>query len=109
MRSMLSQPHKTTDDRPVGFAPASRPVLADKTLLRIDRRSGRSLLLYPERGLELNPTAGDIVRLCTGEWDIGQIVTQLTRRYGDISREALEEDVCRFLQTLMDRGLLHAR
>ena len=35
----------------------SRPMLAAKARLRWDRQTSRYLLLYPERGLVLNPTA----------------------------------------------------
>jgi len=97
------------DHRRIGLSSTSRPVLASKALLRVDRKSGRYLLLYPERGLELNPPAEEIVRLCTGEYDIGQIIVRLAQQYGDIRRETLEEDICAFLRTLMDHGLLYAR
>ena len=38
----------------------ARPRLAGKARLRFDRRSARHLLLYPERGLVLSPTAAEI-------------------------------------------------
>ncbi len=46
---------------------ASRPQLAAKARLRRDRRTDRLMILYPEKGMELSPTAAEIVRLCTGE------------------------------------------
>ena len=42
--------------------PQMRPTLAAKARLRKDVRSGRYLLLYPERGMELNATGVEIVR-----------------------------------------------
>jgi len=57
---------------------ATRPRLAAKARLRWDRKAERFMLLYPERGLVLNPTAADVVRLCTGELTVGAIVEQLT-------------------------------
>lgn len=84
----------------------TRPRLASKTRLRFDRKSQHYLLLYPERGLELNPTAAEILLLCTGGYDAEQIVEHLRQRHGTPSRETIREDVIGFLQTLMDRGLL---
>ena len=62
---------------------SGRPTLDRKVMVRIDRRSGRAILLYPERGLELTHTAEDIVRLCTGSRDVRQIIDCLVERYRD--------------------------
>ena len=37
-----------------------------KARLRFDRKSSRYMLLYPERGLVLNPTAADVLQRCDG-------------------------------------------
>jgi coenzyme PQQ biosynthesis protein PqqD len=87
---------------------ASRPRLASKARLRYDRQNDRYLLLYPERGLALNGTAVDVVRLCTGEHTVTGIVEQLAEKYTDQPREALEREVLTFLATLTDRGLVQA-
>ena len=84
----------------------ARPRLSQKVRLRFDRRTGRHLLLYPERGLELNGTATAIARLCTGEWTIEDIVDHLTRVYDDVSPQEIRREVCGFLDVLADRGLL---
>jgi coenzyme PQQ biosynthesis protein PqqD len=74
----------------------SRPQLARKARLRTDRISGEILLLYPEHGLVLNPSAAAILRLCDG------------RSVRDIAAElaAPLDDVLEFLTTLSDRGLV---
>ena len=74
----------------------SRPHLARKTRLRADPLSGDTLLLYPEHGLVLNPSAAAILRLCDG------------RSVRDIADElaAPVDDVLEFLTTLRDRGLV---
>jgi coenzyme PQQ biosynthesis protein PqqD len=87
---------------------ASRPRLAQKARLRYDRQGERYLLLYPERGLALNGTAVDVVRLCTGEHTVAGIVTQLAEKYTDQPREVVEREVLAFLATLADRGLVQA-
>ncbi|HMG56648.1 MAG TPA: PqqD family peptide modification chaperone, partial [Kofleriaceae bacterium] len=74
----------------------SRPQLARKARLRTDRLTGETLLLYPEHGLVLNPSAAAILRLCDG------------RSAGDIAAElgAPLADVLEFLATLSERGLV---
>ena len=84
----------------------TRPKLAAKARLRFDRKSTRYLLLYPERGLELNATAADIVRLCTGEHTVAGIVDRLVETYADRPRDVVERETMSFLATLAGRGLL---
>jgi coenzyme PQQ biosynthesis protein PqqD len=85
---------------------AARPRLATKARLRYDRQGERYLLLYPERGLALNGTAVDVVRLCTGEHTVAGIVDQLAEKYGDQPRPVVEREVLSFLESLADRGLV---
>ena len=59
----------------------SRPRLAAKARLRFDRKSSRYMLLYPERGLVLNPTAADVLERCTGERTVTSIVDELAQKY----------------------------
>ena len=87
-------------------APQSDLGLSPKVRLRFDRRTGRHLLLYPERGLELNDTATEIARLCTGEWTVDDMVEQLAQAYDDVSLIEIRREVCEFLEVLADRGLL---
>jgi coenzyme PQQ biosynthesis protein PqqD len=83
----------------------ARPRLAPKARLRFDRKTERHMLLYPERGLVLNPTAADVVRLCTGEHTVQAIVERLAEKYTS-SREALEGEVLAFLGEMADRALV---
>jgi pyrroloquinoline quinone biosynthesis protein D len=86
----------------------ARPRLAAKARLRFDRKTERHLLLYPERGLVLSPTAAEIVRLCTGEHTVAAIVDRLAAKYAGEPRARLEDEVRRFLGALADRGLVSA-
>lgn len=86
--------------------PRAKPRLAPKARLRHDRLSGKTLLLYPERGLALNETAAAIVELCTGEATVDEIIEQLVARYGAEKRAELAAEVATFLQSLADRNLL---
>lgn len=84
---------------------ASRPRLAPKARLRFDRKSERYMLLYPEKGLVLNPTAADVLQLCTGEHTVSAIIEQLAAKYGT-APSAVEGEVLSFLHTMLDRGLV---
>ena len=83
----------------------SRPRLAAKARLRYDRKAERYMLLYPEKGLVLNPTATDVVRLCTGEHTVGAIVDQLAAKYNQ-DAPTVEREVMNFLVVLTERGLV---
>jgi len=84
---------------------ATRPRLAAKARLRYDRKTGRTMLLYPEKGLVLNPTAAEIAKLCTGEHSVAAIIDQLASRYGK-DAGVIEGEVTKFLAALAERGLL---
>lgn len=83
----------------------TRPRIAAKARLRYDRKAERTMLLYPEKGLVLNPTAADIAKLCTGEHSVGAIVDQLAAKYGK-EAAVIEREVMDFLAALAERGLL---
>ncbi len=74
----------------------TRPVLARKAKLRVDRLSGQTLLLYPESGLALNESAAAIVRSCDGRQ-----VSEIAAALG-----APLADVLGFLEALFERGLV---
>lgn len=88
--------------------PEDRPRLAPKVRLRHDAKTDRFLLLYPEKGMQLNPTAADIVQLCTGEHSVAQIVDQLAVKYASQPREVIEREVLSFLSALRERALLRS-
>jgi coenzyme PQQ biosynthesis protein PqqD len=90
------------------IAPDARPRLAPKVRLRFDAKSERFMLLYPERGMALNPTAADIVQLCTGELTVAEIVARLAEKYAPQSPATIEREVLAFLASLADRGLLRS-
>jgi coenzyme PQQ biosynthesis protein PqqD len=79
--------------------------LASKARLRFDRKSSRYILLYPERGLVLNPTAVDVLQRCTGERTVHSIVEELACKYGH-EAGAVQKEVMEFLGAMADRGLV---
>jgi coenzyme PQQ biosynthesis protein PqqD len=86
--------------------PQMRPTLAAKARLKKDARSGRYLLLYPERGMELNATGVAIVQLCDGEATVREIVERLAHLYAPTPSDVIESEVLSFLGALQDRALL---
>ena len=85
---------------------ASRPTLRPKTRLRYDRQRDAFVLLWPERGLWLNRSAGQILERCRGHETLSSIVTDLSSLYPSTQRQRLEEDVHRLIRDLFRRGLL---
>ena len=91
------------------IGPDTRVRLADKARLRFDERSGKHMLLYPERGLELSETAARIAVLCSsGDRTVTGIVDELAAAADGEPRARIEADVMTFLRSLEDRGLLVA-
>ena len=84
----------------------SRPRLAAKARLRHDRRTNRLMILFPEKGLELSPTAADVVRLCTGEHTVDEIVARLVAMYGNAERATVEREGLELLNSLAERCLI---
>ncbi|HXJ19841.1 MAG TPA: pyrroloquinoline quinone biosynthesis peptide chaperone PqqD [Polyangia bacterium] len=88
----------------------TRVCLARHARLRDDPRTGKPILLAPERGLELNPTGARIARLCGEERPVADIVERLVGESdGSAGRAQIEVEVLAFLRALEERGLLVAR
>jgi pyrroloquinoline quinone biosynthesis protein D len=88
------------------LAPSSRPRIAPKARLRWDEREQRYFLLYPERGLRLSPSAGEILRRCDGEWSIAEIARELQGLHPGAEPSTIQEDVLKLLSDLIMRGLV---
>ena len=84
-----------------------RPRLAAKAKLRLDPKTGKHILLYPEKGLLLNPTGTAILQQCTGQQTLSEIVAALATQF-QTEPARLEPEVLAFVQGLLDRGLLQA-
>lgn len=85
---------------------ASRPTLRPKTRLRYDRQREAFMLLWPERGLVLNRSAGAILERCRGHETLSSIVTALANEHPHIPHHVIEADVHRLIRDLSGRGLL---
>jgi len=88
----------------------TRVCLARHARLRDDPKTGKPILLAPERGLELNATGARIARLCAEERPVADIVERLAGESdGGTARARIEEEVLSFLRSLEERGLLTVR
>ena len=87
-------------------APDARPRLAAGVRLRLDRITGRYLLLRPEQGFELRGSALEIVRLCDGQATVAGIVDALIAQHDVATTDAIAADVDRLLGELATRGLV---
>jgi len=85
----------------------TRLSLARQVRLKLDPRSGRQMLLYPEKGLELNETAARVAALCFEPCTVADIVDRMVAAAdGAVPRAKIEDEVLAFLRALEDRGLL---
>lgn len=84
-----------------------KPKLSPKTKLRLDPKTGKYILLYPEKGLLLNPTGAAILRQCSGEHTLSEIIAVLALEFQS-EATVLQPEVLSFVSGLLDRGLLQA-
>ncbi|MGK3963835.1 pyrroloquinoline quinone biosynthesis protein PqqE [Sorangium sp. So ce118] len=91
------------------LAPGDRLLLASKARLVRDRSSGREILLYPERGLALNPVAAAVAARLDGTRTVAAIAAEIAATFAAAPPGEVERDVIAFLEELAARGLLERR
>jgi coenzyme PQQ biosynthesis protein PqqD len=82
------------------------PKLAKKARLKLDRHANKYMIIYPERGLELNDAAAQIAQKCDGSRSIAAIADELAKEHDGAPRAVIEADVLAFVTMLRDKGLL---
>ncbi|MCL4802136.1 MAG: pyrroloquinoline quinone biosynthesis peptide chaperone PqqD [Burkholderiales bacterium] len=87
------------------IAPESVVALASKVRLREDRITGRTMLLAPERGLELNASAAAILRALDGSRTVREIAAALAAAH-DAPAERIETEAIALLSALAERALV---
>ena len=85
------------------------PKLAKKARLKLDRHADKYMLIYPERGLELNDAAASIAQKIDGLRSIARISDELAQEHDGAPRETIEKDVVAFVAELHRKGLLELR
>ena len=74
--------------------PASVPRIGGGFRLQWEAAQDCHVLLYPEGMVKLNGSAGEIMKRCDGERDLGAIVADLETTF---STQGLERDVLAFV------------
>jgi coenzyme PQQ biosynthesis protein PqqD len=74
--------------------------------LRLDHITGKTLLLRPEQGFELQGSAIEILKLCTAEWTVDEIVGRLAAAHARTPRAEIADDIVRVLTDLVHRNLI---
>ncbi len=82
------------------------PRLGRKARLKLDRHANKYMIIYPERGLELNDAAAAIAKKCDGSRSVAVIAAELAAEHEGAPRDAIEQDVVAFVSMLRDKGLL---
>lgn len=82
-----------------------KPRLAAKAKLRLDPKTQRYILLYPEKGLLLNATGAAILQRCSGQAPLAAIVRELALEFHS-DPDVLQIEVLAFVRGLVERGLL---
>ena len=85
------------------------PTLAKKARLKLDRHTNKTMILYPERGLELNDAAAAIAQKLDGRRSIAVIAAELAAEHAGARSDAIERDVVAFVTLLQGKGLLERR
>lgn len=83
------------------------PSLPAHVKMHHDKARDRWVLLAPERLLEPDDTALEILRLCDGQTSVAQIAEQLAQSY-DAPVSQIQPDILAMLQDLSDKGFLRA-
>jgi pyrroloquinoline quinone biosynthesis protein D len=81
----------------------SRPRISPGFRLQWEPVQERHVLLYPEGMVQLNGSAGEIMKRCNGESSIADIVADLERAFGTTG---LEADVRGFVEVAAQPVLL---
>jgi pyrroloquinoline quinone biosynthesis protein D len=81
------------------------PSLPRGVRLKVDEVRGRTVLLGPERTIDLDPVAAAIAGAVDGRKSLAEILDQLCAAY-NAPREEIEADVMAFLMDLADRKLM---
>jgi pyrroloquinoline quinone biosynthesis protein D len=84
---------------------STQPRLARGVRLRQDKARGGHVLLAPERVLQANGTAVEVLALCDGERTLGEIVDLLAGRFAT-DRERIASEVDALLRDLAAKRMV---
>jgi pyrroloquinoline quinone biosynthesis protein D len=88
------------------IAPSAKPRLPRGVRLVHNEAQGGWILLAPERVFKADAVAHEILKRCTGELSLEQIVDELAKAFAGAPRERIHEDVVKLIGGLADKKLL---
>src|SRR5690242_17231668 len=91
--------------QPASVSPDARPHLPRGVRLVHNEAQGGYVLLAPERVFKADAIAVEILKRCSGEATVAEIIDDLARTY-QAPRERIATDVTQLLQGLADKKLL---
>jgi pyrroloquinoline quinone biosynthesis protein D len=109
-RQARSYPKRVEDfamagPRHISVSETSRPMLPRHTKLKFDETRKVWVILAPERVLAPDEIAVEVLQLCDGMRNVGEMIDQLAGKYV-APREMIATDVIAMLQDLADKGFL---
>ncbi|MEE9140105.1 MAG: pyrroloquinoline quinone biosynthesis peptide chaperone PqqD [Alphaproteobacteria bacterium] len=91
----------------VTIEPQDRFEINPLYLFRWEETQDAYVLLYPEGVVKLNETAGEILKRCTGEVSVTEIIDELKERFsarGPHTETSVETSVHKFLEVSQAKG-----
>ncbi len=85
---------------------SDQPEINPLYLFRWEEKEQAYLLLYPEGIIKLNDSAGNILKLCTGEKTLEELISELENLFGV---EALEDDIYGFMEVAIGKGWVRVK
>jgi pyrroloquinoline quinone biosynthesis protein D len=82
---------------------SSKPAIGAGFRLQWEPAQERHVLLYPEGMVQLNQSAGEILKRCDGARTLAEIVADLEQAF---ARTGLTDDVVAFVDIAVERGWL---
>jgi pyrroloquinoline quinone biosynthesis protein D len=89
----------------MSISPDAKPKLPRGVRLVHNEAQGGWVLLAPERVFKADPIAAEIVKRCTGEATVSEIVDDLAKTF-EAPRERIMTDVSAMLTGLADKQLM---
>lgn len=88
------------------IAPSAKPRLPRGVRLVHNEAQGGWILLAPERVFKADAIAHEVLKRCTGEATLEQIVDDLAKAFAGAPRERIHDDVVKLIGGLADKKLL---
>ena len=88
------------------IADTARPKLPRGVRLTHNEAQGGWLLLAPERVFKVDAVSHEILKRCTGEASIAQIVDDLVKAFAGAPRDRIHADVVKLIGGLVEKRLM---